>query len=247
MTEYQNWNDSRWDYMKSQSKWHFDTKRLAQEGADSYYHVCRFDADWTDAIARCMPQTRSSTWGDRNDWNPKVAEEGLYSATAEEKDLIRAGADPKMQIYERTKADDIEIFQKVSEWLGMDRPMIKFHNQRTGQMLVEHIDNFAAREERENSFKVIDIDKNPEIMRRFAIMLDDWKLGQVFQLGNANFHQWRKGDCITWDWKNIPHATCNMGWEDRPMLQITGYVTERTNAIICERAYYDNIQVVEIK
>jgi hypothetical protein len=21
MTEYQNWNDSRWDYMKSQSKW----------------------------------------------------------------------------------------------------------------------------------------------------------------------------------------------------------------------------------
>jgi hypothetical protein len=246
MTEYQNWNDSRWDYMKSQSKWHFDTKRLAQEGADSYYHVCRFDADWTDAIARCMPQARSSTWGDRNNYNAKIAAEGLYSATAEEKDLIRAGADPKMAIYERTAADDIEIFQKVSEWLGMDRPMIKFHNQRTGQMLVEHIDNFAAREERENSFKVIDIDKQPELMRRFAIMLDDWKLGQVFQLGNANFHQWRKGDCITWDWKNIPHATCNMGWEDRPMLQITGYVTERTDAIICERVYYDNIQVVEI-
>ena len=234
--EYQDWNDSRWDYMKSQSNWHFDTQRPATEGADSYYHICRFHADWTDAIVRCMPLTRGSTWGDRNNWNPKVAAEGLYSATAEEKDLIRAGADPKMQIYERAKADDIEIFQKVSTWLGMDRPMIKFHNQRTGQILVEHIDNFAAREEREDSFKIINIDKQPELMRRFAIMLDDWKLGQVFQLGTANFHQWRKGDCITWDWKDIPHATCNMGWEDRPMLQITGYVTERTNEIIKNRS-----------
>jgi hypothetical protein len=67
-------------------------------------------------------------------------------------------------------------------------------------------------------------------------MLDDWKLGQVFQLGTANFHQWRRGDCITWDWKNIPHATCNMGWWDRPMLQITGYVTERTNEVIRYRS-----------
>lgn len=230
--EYQDWEDSRWDYMKKQSSWHFDPMKPAYEGADSYYHICRFQADWTEAINTCMPQTRSSTWGDRNNWNPKVAEEGLYSATAEEKDLIRAGADPKMQIYERAKADEVEIFQKVSNWLGIDRSMIKFHNQRTGQILVEHIDNFAAREERDNSFKVIDIDRNPELMRRFAIMLDDWKLGQVFQLGNANFHQWRAGDCITWDWQDIPHATCNMGWWDRPMLQITGYVTERTKEVM---------------
>jgi hypothetical protein len=230
--EYQNWNDSRWDFMRTQSKWHFDTMRPPEPGRDSYTNVCRFLADWTDAIAECKPLTRSSTWGDRNNWNPKVAEEGLYSATAEEHDLIRAGADPKMQIYERAKADEVEIFQKVSDWLGMEKSMIKFHNQRTGQILVEHIDNFAAREERENSFKVIDIDKDPEIMRRFAIMLDDWKLGQVFQLGNANFHQWRKGDCITWEWKDIPHATCNMGWWDRPMLQITGYVTDRTREVL---------------
>lgn len=230
--EYQNWNDSRWDFMRTQSKWHFDTMRPAEPGLDSYTNVCRFVADWTDAITECKPLTRPSTWGDRNNWNPKIAEEGLYSATAEEQDLIRAGADPKMQIYERAKADEVEIFQKVSDWLGMEKSMIKFHNQRTGQILVEHIDNFAAREERENSFKVVNIDKDPEIMRRFAIMLDDWKLGQVFQLGNANFHQWRKGDCITWEWKDIPHATCNMGWWDRPMLQITGYVTDRTREVL---------------
>lgn len=59
-------------------------------------------------------------------------------------------------------------------------------------------------------------------------MLDDWKLGQVFMLGNAVWTQWKCGDCITWEWHDIPHATCNMGWEDRPMLQITGKVTDIT-------------------
>ena len=242
--EYQNWNDSRWDYMKSKSKWHFDSLKPAVAGADSYTHVCRFSADWSTAIEYCMPKAKSSTWSNRNNWNPKVETEGLYSASAEEKDLLRAGADPKMEIYDRTAADDVELFNKVSDWLGMERTMIKFHNQRTGQMLVEHIDNFAARPERDNSFKVIDIDNDPKLMRRFAIMLDDWKLGQVFQLGNRNFHQWRAGDCITWEWQDIPHATANMGWWDRPMLQVTGYVTERTNYILSNAS--ENL-LVEIK
>jgi hypothetical protein len=95
-------------------------------------------------------------------------------------------------------------------------------------MLVTHIDNFAARPERDNSYLVTEFDREPSIMRRFAIMLAPWQLGQVFQLGNANFTQWRAGDCITWEWRDIPHATCNMGWWDRPMLQITGYVTDKT-------------------
>jgi hypothetical protein len=99
-------------------------------------------------------------------------------------------------------------------------------------MLHTHIDNFAARPERENSFKVTEMDKNPDIMRRFAVMLADWELGQIFQIGNANFSGWRAGDCITWEWQDMPHSTANMGWWDRPMLQVTGYVTDRTREIV---------------
>ena len=65
-------------------------------------------------------------------------------------------------------------------------------------------------------------------IRRFAIMLSDYQLGQVFQLGTAHWTQWRAGDCITWEWQDVPHATCNMGWWDRPMLQVTGNVTQVT-------------------
>jgi hypothetical protein len=232
MQEVENWGDSRWAFTKSRSRWHFDTKRPPQSGVDSYTHVCRFDADFTDAIRECMPRTKDSSWGTRNNFNKEIAEQGLYSATAEEQDLIRAGADPHAKVFSRTAAEDIEIFQKISNWLGMDRSMIKFHNQTTGQMLHTHIDNFAARPERENSFKVTDMDKNPDIMRRFTVMLADWELGQIFQIGNANFTGWRAGDCITWEWQDMPHSTANMGWWDRPMLQITGYVTDRTKEIV---------------
>ena len=110
----------------------------------------------------------------------------------------------------------------------MDRSMIKFHNQTTGQMLHTHIDNFAARPERENSFKVTEMDLHPETMRRFAIMLADWELGQIFQIGNANFTQWRAGDCITWEWFDMPHSTANAGYDPRVTLQLTGVKTDRT-------------------
>ena len=83
-----------------------------------------------------------------------------------------------------------------------------------------------------NSFTEIEADKNPDLMRRFVIMLDDWKHGQVFALGNSNWHQWKRGECITWEWRDIPHATCNMGWDNRPMLQVTGWTTDKTLQLV---------------
>ncbi|CAB5221244.1 hypothetical protein UFOVP247_117 [uncultured Caudovirales phage] len=223
----EDWGESRWEFTKNKSRWHFDTTRPPEHGKDSYTYVCNFKADFTDAIKACMPRTKSSTWGSRN---PNI--ERIYSADAEENDLIRVGADPKAPVFERAEAQDIELFQKINTFLGLEESTIKFHNQTTGQMLHTHMDNFAGRPERENSFKVTDFDENPDIIRRFAIMLDDWKLGQIFQLGNANFTQWAAGDCITWEWRDMPHSTANMGWWDRPMLQITGYTTPRTYEVM---------------
>lgn len=228
MNEYEDWQGSRWDFTRQKSQWHFDPTRRPEPGLDSYTHVCRFRADFSDAIESCMPRVKASSWATRNNYDHRIEQEGLYSATPEQQDLVRAGADPNMEIFSRAAAEDIEIFQRIADWLGMERSVIKFHNQRTGQMLVTHIDNFAARPERDNSYLVTEFDRTPNIMRRFAIMLAPWQLGQVFQLGNANFTQWQAGDCITWEWRDIPHATCNMGWWDRPMLQITGYVTDKT-------------------
>ena len=223
------WHGSRWEGTKATSKWHFDPARPPEPGKDSFTYLGRFAADFTDVVARCMPETQDSTWSTRN--KEKIPGE-LYTASAEEADLIRAGADPKMQIFSRVGADQEPQFQRMAEILGIDDPQIKFHNQKTGQMLVYHIDNFAARQERDNSFKVTDLDTNPESIRRMIIMLADWRPGQIWQIGNATWTQWQAGDCITWEWQDIPHATCNMGWWDRPLCQITGYVTDRTRELL---------------
>lgn len=227
MADYENWNGSRWEYTKSLSKWHFDTKRPPEPGIDSYTHVCRFDYDFTKEIEQCVGRASTSTWSSRN-----PNESHIYSAEPEEQDLIRHGADPKAPIFDRAKAEDIGVFQEINRWLGLYNSQIKFHNQKTGQMLHTHMDNFASRPERNNSYLVTDFDKNPNVIRRFAIMLADWQLGQIFQIGNANFTQWRAGDCITWEWRDMPHSTANMGWWDRPMLQITGYVSVFTDTIL---------------
>jgi hypothetical protein len=232
--EYENWHNSRWEFTKKRSKWHFDPSRSPQPGADSYTLVCRFDGDFNFAISQCMKRVQPASWATRNyvSAGPLEKRERMYSADAEETDLLRAGADPKMELFDRAQAEDIPVFQKIVEHLGLEDCSVKFHNQRTGQMIVEHIDNFAGRYERGNSFKVTKMDKNPDLMRRFIIFLDDWKLGQVMQFGNATISQWNCGDCITWDWINIPHATANMGWEDRPILQLTGKVTARTDEVL---------------
>jgi hypothetical protein len=227
MADYENWGNSRWEHTKRLSKWHFDTKCPPQEGIDSYTHICRFNYDFTKEIKECIGRATTSTWSSRN-----PNEQNIYSKEPEEQDLIRHGADPKAPIFNRTKAEDVRVFQEINSWLGLERSLIKFHNQTTGQMLHTHMDNFASMPERENSYIVTNFDLNPNLIRRFAIMLADWELGQIFQIGNANFTQWRAGDCITWEWRDMPHSTANMGWWDRPMLQITGYVTSLTEAVL---------------
>lgn len=232
MAEYEEWGGSRWEYTKSQSSWHFDNKRPPRLGRDSFTPVCVFDHNFSEAIAECLPRTKASSWSSRNDFNKDIAAQGLYSASAEEADLIRVGADPKQEVFNRTAAEDIPVFRQIADHLGLEDAMIKFHNQTTGQMLHFHIDNFAARPERENSFKVTEMDKDPSIMRRFAIMLDDWQMGQAWMFGNAVYHQWERGTCITWEWRDMPHATVNAGWHPRPLLQITGRQTQATKDIV---------------
>jgi hypothetical protein len=92
------------------------------------------------------------------------------------------------------------------------------------------------------------MDKNPTIMRRFAIMLADWEMGQAWMFGNALYHQWTAGTCITWEWRDMPHATVNAGWHSRPLLQITGKQTARTLEIVeaAEAAVHAPLRVVTL-
>lgn len=223
---------SRWQYTQSLSDWHFDPARPPEPGADSYTAVARFNGDFAGACAAAESGLRANTWAAEHTrpWSKAPI-------TAEQADLIRAGADKDSETYDRAPADHVPLFQQIAQWLGMEMNIIKYHVQRTGQTVVTHIDNYAPPGVSnwhwlQRSCGVTEFTDRTVQVRRFAVMLSDWQLGQVFQVGNAVWHQWRAGDCITWEWDHIPHATANLGWHARPMLQITGAETQRTREIV---------------
>ena len=232
---------SRWETTKNNSTWHFDPSKEPVPGADSYTYVGNFAADFSSVIAKYDAQTKSDDWSNRT-IRPMVIKDNSPQSqiSPEQADLIRAGADKDGETYNRADASTDQLFAQIAQTLGMTMNMIKYHNQHTGQYAVTHIDDYfppgSSRLrwlQRHCGIEPTDPDRDITI-RRFAVMLADWQLGQVFQVGNATWSNWRAGDCITWDWYNIPHATANIGWRPRPMLQLTGEETEVTRSIVTD-------------
>lgn len=230
---------SRWEYTKAQSTWHFDPLKSPEPGADSYTSIGRFSGDFASAIAQAESGLVANSWAPEfiKPW-AMTSNDPRNKITAEQADLLRAGADKDGETYDRAPAHEVPLFKAISDYLGMEMSIIKYHVQRTGQYAVTHIDDyFPPGLDRWNWLqRSCGVELDPPgrqiNIRRFAIMLDDWQMGQVFQVGNASWHQWRAGDCITWDWANLPHATANIGWHPRPMLQITGAETDRTRELV---------------
>lgn len=48
----------------------------------------------------------------------------------------------------------------------------------------------------------------------------------------TSFMQWRKGDIVWFDWRNMPHASANAGWDPRCLIQITGTTTRITEELL---------------
>lgn len=221
---------SRWEFTRQRSKWHFNTRKPPEPGADSFYRICRFDADFAEAIATCKGRSKPFTWwiGDNQDLPPETLTG--YDDPGNARDLVNAGADPHAVAYQQAplfNRDEIPLFSMMARYLGLKVYDLRFQNQPPGSMAHTHIDKLVGYD---NS----DPDLDRYETRRFAVMLADWEMGQVFQIGNGNFSQWRAGDCITWEGKDTPHSTANMGWGERPMLRITGYATAETHRIMAE-------------
>ena len=215
--------DSSWEKSKLQSNWHYDYARKSTPGADSFTSVCRFVGDFKSAVKESI---------EKNAIQPKQTD-SLSKNLREDSDKLGLSSANSVEYYDQYQVDNIDIFQSMSDALGLEHSILRLNFQRPGQMIPAHLDELEGFK-KHLSRKGINIDQDLlyDKAMRFVVMLDDWKLGQFFQLGNGNWHQWCAGDCITWDWKNIPHCTGNAGYWDRPMLQITGFITEKTKQLL---------------
>ena len=107
--------------------------------------------------------------------------------------------------------------------------------QQPGQIKALHYDSCAGWIKRNYSeWKTTKLNhklKQPQGMpklHRFLVALQDWQPGWMVQFGSQQWTNWKKGDVITFDWRNVPHSTANASYDTRYLLKITAFVLKRT-------------------
>ena len=204
---------TNWELGKELSNYHFDK---SIKDTDSYEICGRFVGDWKNELEEAYNTIFDVTWAGRwADLGKKDPRGNL--AENEIKDIVDAGGDPEQIMYQGSYNIG-PVMQKMIDILGMDNSRHKLHIQYTGEMVSMHMDKHYELEGGE--------------ARRFLIALEDWEPGQFMMFGNQVCERWTAGDIITWEWKDIPHATANASLHKRPMLAVTGVVTEQTEIIL---------------
>lgn len=86
-----------------------------------------------------------------------------------------------------------------------------------GTVSIPHIDRYYNAR-KELGEKGLDTKK----IRRLWIPLTEPKLGHALFVGNEVAYALKRGTVLTFN-KDIPHSGCNVGYEDRYVLTLTGY------------------------
>lgn len=209
---------SSWDKSKAASNYHFDNS-IRDKFSDVIRHLGHIPVTWQDDLSAIIENSKPANWETRALGRPGAS----YSQpdlAAEEYDLERVGADPKMIITNLNWAIP-DSLKKVSAAFALDDCMERIHVQWPGQVWNLHIDKLQKW-----------APDNPSRVFRAFIQLTDWQPGQFWEYGNYHWRLWRAGDVTTFDWPNTPHSTANAGHHPRVTFQITGVITEETKRYI---------------
>ena len=209
---------SSWDFTKSTSTYHFDPRRL-DRFEDVIAHLGHIEPTWLADIDNIVANAKPATWETRG-----YKGEGVLppreDLVAEEYDLERVGADPKMTIT-HLNWNMPESLKKISRQFGLADCMERIHVQLPGEVWNLHMDKLQKWNP-----------EDPSRVMRIFVQLTDWQPGQFWEYGNHHWNQWRAGDVSTFDWANMPHSTANAGHHPRVTLQLTGVITDRTQEFL---------------
>lgn len=206
---------SSWDYTKSKSNYHFDSRRQ-DTVEDVLTHLGHIEPTWLADIADIVATAKPANWetrGYKGEGVPPPRED----LVAEEYDLERVGADPKM-IITHLNWNIPASLKQITEQFGLADCMARIHVQQPGEVWNLHIDKLQKWSP-----------EDPSRVMRIFVQLTDWQPGQFWEYGNYHWRQWRAGDVSTFDWANMPHSTANAGHHPRVTLQLTGVVTPQTH------------------
>jgi hypothetical protein len=209
---------SSWDFTKSRSTYHFDsTVKDAPESVLT--HLGHIESTWQADIADIIENAKPATWETRG-----YKGEGVLppreDLLAEEYDVSRVGADPKMIITHLNWAIP-DSLKQITESFGLDDCMERIHVQLPGEVWNLHMDKLQKWSP-----------EDPSRVGRYFVQLTDWQPGQFWEYGNYHWNQWSAGDVSTFDWANVPHSTANAGHHPRVTFQLTGVITDQTRLFL---------------
>ena len=206
---------SKWDYIKSFSRWHFDKWR---KEPDPYKVFLRVEGDWVKDVAGLKYEIDV---GLDNYVYKGQSGDGLI-----ERDFREWGYRENMVQYQRTY-DVPDSLRRVAEQLHLKHPDIRIHRQMPGMVAPIHADAYC-------SHPAIHEDPTLNVaeLRRFIIQLTDWDWGHTWCFGNSAWLQWRAGDVVYFESRDVVHCTSNAGKEPRVSMIVTGWMTEKTKEMI---------------
>lgn len=209
---------SSWDYTKTKSTYHFDPT-IKDQVQDVLTHLGHLKPVWSSDLDDIVKNSKPATWETRG-YKGQGNDIPQKDLAAEEYDLERVGADPKM-IITHLSWQLPQSLQNIVDQFGLADCMARIHVQRPGEVWNLHIDKLQKW-----------CPEDPSRVGRYFIQLTDWQPGQFWEYGNYHWNQWRAGDVSTFDWANIPHCTANAGHHLRLTLQLTGIITDQTQKFL---------------
>lgn len=222
---------SRWDFCSSFAN--YDQMRWGPDPIDSVIdRMGVFEGiDFSEDIAVASQNQRPTTWVSRTGTPEYERPDSSHYQRTTVEEFKKYGLDAhKHEIFDSAPMGP--WCNRISDYLGLDYTRAQegarrdsgyalIHAQRPGQVANNHYDTYI------NIIKYDpELQYETDRFRRFAVFLEDWVPGHVWNFGNTSFTHWVKGECITWDWMHMPHGTANMCMQTRYSLHLTGYMTE---------------------
>ena len=240
---------SRWEHNKLHADWHFDP--FADPHEETFVVPCRFVGDFSEAVQHALKTATEMTIGNYRQRNLSKQDKDLHDGEIQDV-LLASGKEDVSSMYhdmvvrakfdkdgknyfaKRNESPEYEILLRMIDALGVDVHQSRLHIQRLGQVTPIHIDQQMryARPGWRKIWTDAGADKKPLKLRRFLVMLQDWDYGHVWQFGNTYYQGYKAGECITYDWCNMPHGTANFGYTPRVTFQFTGFINDNIQHMI---------------
>jgi hypothetical protein len=199
---------SNWEITRARSQYHFDTTKIDPRW-DTVILVKQFETTWANELQSTIDASHPVTWRTRGRANDPLQRQS-EEYDQEEYDLERIGM-ARDSVVTNLNYNLTPELQKIADSFELDNAMARLHVQWPGQVWNLHLDKLEKW-----------MPADPTRVQRYFVQLTDWQPGHFWSFGNYTWQNWRAGDCVTFDWLNVPHSTANAGHTPRVTLQVTG-------------------------